>query len=63
MLYLNNLIKSGGGTGPVKPGNLTINVKVLIPADFPRDEESFIDFKRFGKKRFFICKITKKEVV
>ena len=27
-----NLIKSGGGTGPMKPGNLPIKVgKVLIP--------------------------------
>ena len=33
MKKLNTLIKSGGGTGPVKPGNLT-KVKVPIPAVF-----------------------------
>ena len=31
----NSLIKSGGGTGPVKPGNLRMKIhKVLIPAEF-----------------------------
>ena len=35
------LIKSGGGTGPVKPGNLIVKYsrKVLIPAVNPRDED------------------------
>ena len=28
-------MQSGGGTGPMKPGNLLSSV-VLIPADFPR---------------------------
>ena len=40
---LNNLIKSGGGTGPLKPGNLT-KVKVPIPAVSPRDEEIILIF-------------------
>lgn len=34
------LIKSGGGTGPLKPGNPIVKTKrVLIPAVYPRDEE------------------------
>jgi len=43
------LIKSGGGTGPVMPGNL-INIKVLNPADYPKDEVS----ARFRIAGFFI---------
>ena len=30
-VYVNLLIQSGGGTGPMKPGNLPIFGKVLIP--------------------------------
>ena len=33
-------MQSGGGTGPLKPGNLLYS-KVLIPADFPRDKVVF----------------------
>ena len=37
-IQFNSLIKSGGGTGPVKPGNLIANIdllaeKVLNPAE------------------------------
>jgi hypothetical protein len=33
-IFIKTLIESGGGTGPMKPGNLSVlvNEKVLIPA-------------------------------
>lgn len=50
------LIKSGGGTGPVKPGNLIMMrlmmyiKKVLNPAEIFREMRNFIyvKFMRFG---------------
>ena len=27
------LIKSGGGTGPMKPGNLSARIQTVIPCD------------------------------
>lgn len=38
------LIKRGGGTGPVKPGNL-IFIKVLIP---DRGEKNILNFLSLG---------------
>lgn len=52
------LIKSGGGTGPVKPGNLIVKYsrKVLIPAVNPRDEDfkKIITFGLSEIRTFFI---------
>ena len=33
------LSRAAEETGPMKPGNLIVSVKVLIPAVFPADEE------------------------
>ena len=43
----------------MKPGNLTL-VKVLNPADIPRDEE-FIEIQTFRKRNVFFVVRCKKE--
>ena len=61
------LIKSGGGTGPMKPGNLSQEyntVPVVIRCQFPRDEiqpknpvlgEACHADAVHAKPRFFLC--------
>ncbi len=48
VIYTIYLIKSGGGTGPVKPGNLTVFTgKVLNPAVYPKDEDFYANHDVF----------------
>jgi hypothetical protein len=47
------LIQSGGGTGPMKPGNRAL-VTVLIPAEnFLEDESRLLRFLFLAWKEFF----------
>lgn len=49
-------MQSGGGSGPMKPGNLLYS-KVLIPADFPRYKVVFYSTLIMGAYLFLEEKI------
>lgn len=53
MRKLNNLIKSGGGTGPMKPGNLTFYSKGANSCGYIR-EMRVIYTQTFLKEAFFL---------